>query len=84
MSTTRDENIMAGLTEVAREVFMDEDIVLTHETWADDIVGWSSIALVELLIGAQERFGVTLSAEETDGLTSIGGLADVIAHKMPA
>ncbi len=84
MSTKSEDEIMAGLTAVAREVFMDDDIVLTRESWADDIVGWSSITLVELLIGAQERFGIALSAEETDGLTSIGALADLIARKVAA
>ncbi len=74
--------IMAGLTDVIREVFMDDDIVLTREMWADDIVGWSSITLVEILIGAQERFNVSLSAEETDNLKSVGDLADVVASKM--
>ena len=78
---SRNDDIMQGLTEVAREVFMDDELVLTRDSWADDIVGWSSIALVELLIGAQERFAVTLSAEETDGLTSIGSLADLIERK---
>jgi acyl carrier protein len=79
-----DETIMAGLTDVARDVFMDHTLELKRTDWADDIVGWSSITLVELIIGAQERFGVTLTAQETDDLKSIGDLADVVQRKLRA
>lgn len=79
-----DETIMAGLTDVARDVFMDDTLELKRTDWADDIVGWSSITLVELIIGAQERFGVTLTAQETDDLKSIGDLADVVQRKLRA
>ena len=75
-------DIMAALTGIAREAFMDDDIVLTRASWGSDIVGWSSFGLVEMLLGVQERFGVTLSAEETDGLASMGELADRIAAKL--
>lgn len=81
MDSPSHASIMDALTDVAREVFMDDDIVLTRESWADDIVGWSSITLVELLIGVQERFNINLSAQETDDLKSIGDLADLVARK---
>ncbi len=76
--------IMDALTEIAREAFMDDDIVLTRETWGNDIVGWSSFGLVEMILGVQERFGITLSAEETDALSSMGELADAVAKKRAA
>jgi acyl carrier protein len=75
--------ILEQLTEVARDVFMDDTLELKRSDWADDIVGWSSITLVELLIGVQERFEIALNAEETDNLKSIGDLADVVQRKLP-
>lgn len=77
-----DADILAGLTEVAREVFMDDDIVLTRESWADDIVGWSSIMLVEMLLGAQDRFGVRIPADAADKFRSMGDFADYIASAL--
>ena len=76
------DEIMAGLTEIARDVFMDDTITLTPEMWADDIVGWSSIMLVEIILAVQDRFGVRIPADEADTLTSMGDLAALIAkHK---
>jgi acyl carrier protein len=81
MSDPAGTQIMDGLTEIAREAFMDDDLVLTRQSWGHDIVGWSSFGLVEMIIGVQERFGVVLTAEETNALESMGDLADAVARK---
>ena len=73
--------IMEALTEIAREAFMDDDLVLTRQSWGHDIIGWSSFGLVEMIIGVQERFGVVLTAEEANALESMGDLADAVARK---
>ncbi len=76
------DDIMAGLTDIVRDVFMDDTITLTPGMWADDIVGWSSIMLVEIVLSVQDRFGVRIPADEADKLTSMGDLAALIAkHK---
>ena len=75
------DEIMAGLTEIAREVFMDDTITLSPEMWADDIVGWSSIMLIEIILAVQDRFGVRIPADEADTLHSMGELAALIAKR---
>ena len=82
MSDSAGVPIMDGLTQIAREAFMDDDLVLTRQSWSHDIVGWSSFGLVEMIIGAQERYGVVLTAEETNALESMGDFADAIARKL--
>lgn len=81
MSDPAGTPIMEGLTQIAREAFMDDDLVLTRQSWGHDIAGWSSFGLVEMIIGVQERFGVVLTAEETNALESMGDLADAVARK---
>jgi acyl carrier protein len=75
------EPIMEALTQIAREAFMDDELVLTRQSWGHDIVGWSSFGLVEMILGVQERLGVVLTAEETNALESMGDLADAITRK---
>ncbi len=74
------DDVMAELTDIVRDVFMDDTITLTPEMWADDIVGWSSIMLVEIVLAVQDRFGVRIPAEEADTLTSMGDLAALISR----
>ena len=78
----RHKEVMAAINEIAREVFLDDDLVVTRATWANDVVGWSSFSLVEIILACQERFGIALSAQETDDLASLGDLADTIVRKM--
>ena len=79
------DEIMERLTEIVRDVFMDETITLTRPMWADDIAGWSSIMLVDIILAVQDRFDVRIPADEADTFRSISDLADAIAkHKTNA
>lgn len=73
--------IYAGLDEVFKEVFFRDDIVLTPELTADDVEGWTSFKQVEIILAAEERFGVRLASREIDGLKNVGDLANLIAGK---
>ena len=76
-----DADIMQELTEIARETLLDDDLVLTRDMWGSDIVGWSSIMLVEMVLAAQERFNIRIPADEADKFRSMGDFADFVAAK---
>jgi acyl carrier protein len=73
--------IYAGLTELFREVFDDDDIVLTPTTTAQDINGWDSQAHVNLIVAAEMRFGIRFRAAELDCLHNVGDFAKLVAEK---
>jgi acyl carrier protein len=76
------ERVLAGLTKIFRDVFERDDLVLEPTDTAADIEGWDSLKQVEIIIAAQERFGIKLNSREVDALANVGDLAAVIARHL--
>lgn len=70
--------IMARLGEVFRDVFDDDDIVLSDETTAADIDGWDSIMHITLIGEVESAFSVHFSMKQVMQLQNVGELADAI------
>jgi acyl carrier protein len=70
--------IYAALTEIFRDVFMNE-MELTPKLSARDVEGWDSFKQIEIILATEERFGIRLKTREIDGLSCVGDLAAVIA-----
>jgi acyl carrier protein len=73
--------IYARLTEIFRDIFMREDMVLTPELSAKDVKGWDSFKQIEIIIGVEETFGVKFRMKEIERLRDVGDLASLIAMK---
>ena len=57
---------------VFREVFDDDQIVLTETTDADDIDGWDSLMHINLIIALERRFKISFATAEISGLKAKG------------
>ena len=64
-----------------REIFDDEDLVLEPEMTAEDVKGWDSARMVEIITAAESRFGVRFSTREIDRLRCVGDFIDLIERK---
>ena len=73
--------ILEALTQVFRDVFDDDDIVLTSATPAQDIEGWDSQAHVNLIVAAEMRFGIRFRTAELESLHDVGQFARLIESK---
>jgi len=62
------------LVEVFREVFHDDDLVLTDETTARDIPAWDSVAHINLMFSIEQAFGVMFNGNELAEFKNIGEL----------
>jgi acyl carrier protein len=76
-----EDGILMKLTEVFRDVFADDSLVLSRETTAMDINGWDSLAHVTLMLHVQRAFRVRLSALETSQLRNVGTLVELLHSK---
>jgi acyl carrier protein len=75
------EEIYARLTEIFRELFADDALVLTPQTSANDIEGWDSFVHLSLIVAVESRFGIKFSTAEIESLTNVGTLVGRIdAH----
>ena len=72
--------IYTALTEIFRDVFMNDDMQLTPELSARDVEGWDSFKQIEIILATEARFGIRLKTREIDNLSCVGDLASVIAN----
>ena len=73
--------IYTRLTSVFRDVFDEDDLVLTPETTADDVDGWDSLSHIRLVLAVSKSFDVKFSASEIGGLKTVGEFVQLIRKK---
>lgn len=69
------------LTEVFRDVFDDESIVITADTTADDIEDWDSIEHITLIGAVEDEFGMKFKMGEVSGMNNVGEMMKIIAAR---
>ncbi len=74
--------LTSQVTEIFRDNFDDEEIVLTDETTAADIEDWDSLEQINLLVAMERRFGIKFSVGEVEGLRNVGEMLDLIERKL--
>lgn len=77
-----ESEILSALTRVFRDVFDDDDIVLTPSTTARDIEGWDSQEHVNLVVAAEVRFGIRFRTAELESLHDVGAFVRLIHSKL--
>ncbi len=73
--------IKERLQEIFRDVFDDEDLVITEEMTADDIEDWDSLAQINLIIAIEKEFNVKFKLDEVSKLKNIGEMIEKISTK---
>jgi acyl carrier protein len=74
--------ILLKLSEVFREVFRDPTITATPEMTADDVEKWDSLSHIDMIIYAEEEFGVRLPTRQVINLENVGDLVRLIQSKL--
>ena len=73
-------DILKKLEVIFRDVFDDEDIVLTNETTANDIEDWDSLAQINLLVAIKKEFKINF--EEVSKYKNVGDMVNAIKEKL--
>ncbi len=74
-------NILQEIQDIFRDIFEDENLVVTNETSALDIDDWDSITHVQLLVLIEKKFGVTFTAREIQQFKNVGEIVASIQAK---
>ena len=77
-----EDEISAGLTEIFRDLFADDALVLKAEMTARDVAGWDSIKHISLIVAVEERFGIKWKASEIDNLKNVGDIERTVRNKV--
>lgn len=75
-------NHLDTLTEVFRQVFDKNDIVLKPETTARDIPEWDSLMHIQLIVAIEAKFGVRFTPGEIENVKNVGQFVQLIESKI--
>lgn len=75
------EKITAKLTEVFRDVFDDEDLIITDSTTADDIEDWDSLEHISLIAAVEKAFKMRFTMKEVSGMKNVGEMISILCER---
>jgi len=78
---TETTTVLQELTELFRDLFDDESLVLNDDTTADQVEGWDSQMHVMLIVAAEQRFGIKFRTAELESLRNVGQFIRLIDSK---
>lgn len=73
-----EEKIYETLNEIFRDIFDDEEIVVTPETNSDTIEDWDSLEHINLVVAIEKAFGLKFSMDEVTGMKDVGEMVEII------
>ena len=73
--------IFEQLTEVFRDVFDDDELVIDASTTAQDVEGWNSLAHIRLVVSIEKAIKLRFSAAEIGSLKNVGDMVELILLK---
>lgn len=76
------EEIYAQLTEIFRDLFDDQDIVLRPGLTAADVPEWDSFNHINLIVAVEAMFHIKFQTAELESMHTVGHLADLIQTKL--
>jgi acyl carrier protein len=77
-----EKQILTELTEILRDVFMRDDLVVSPATTADDVPGWDSFKQIEIILAVEGHYCIRLHTRDLDQLGSLGALVRAVKAKL--
>ena len=74
--------ILNKLQSIFCDVFVNEDLVITVDTVAEDIEEWDSLSHIQLTKDIEKQFGIKLTAREIMSWDNVGEMVEAIQCKL--
>ena len=78
----QENELLEKIILIFRDVFDDQNIVLTLYTTASDIDDWDSLSHIRLIITHEEEFGIRFKTTEISDLKNVGDFINVLMNKL--
>lgn len=76
------EEIKERLTPIFRQIFSDDNLVLTDELSAKDVDRWDSLTHMQLISSVEDQFSIRFKLRDLNKLKQVGDLIAVIESKL--
>ncbi len=69
-----DQEILAAVTRIVRDLVGDDTVVLTPETVGADVPNWDSATYVNFIVAAEIEFGIKFPLAEIEEYRTFGDI----------
>ena len=76
------ENVLKEVQSILRDIFDEEDIIISYETVADDIEDWDSLEHINIITSIEKHFKIKFAMNEVTGFKNVGNMVDTIFNKV--
>lgn len=76
------EELKKRMQEIFRDVFDNDNIILTDSTSSDDIEEWDSLGHIQLIKTIEKKLNVKLTAKEIRSWEDVGEMLDCLLNKI--
>ena len=74
---TRNE-ILEKVIEICKDVFEDDDLILTESSSSSDVEEWDSLSHLSLISDVEDEFSIKLTLDEISNSKNLGELVSAI------
>lgn len=74
--------ILDSLTDIFRNVLMNDNLTVTPELTAADVPQWDSMSHIMIMAAVEVRFGIKFKTAELEQLKNVGELMELITRKL--
>ena len=75
-------DFLNDVQKIFREVFDDEELVISDAMQAKDVKGWDSLTHVTLIMAIEETFQVAFTTREVMGFQNVGDMLTCLRGKL--
>lgn len=72
------EEILETIIEIGKDVFDNEELVLTEATVASDVDGWDSLAHLSLMNEIEGEYGISFELADIQNLKTVEDLINTV------
>lgn len=76
------EEILAKIAPIFKEVFNDDEMDVNMDLTADDIDEWSSISQTLMLTEVEKEFGIVFKLREVAEMDNVAAIVGMIESKL--
>jgi len=76
------DNTLAKVQKIFRDVLDNEEITLNDETTANDLEEWDSLSHIQLIVAIEKHFKIKFTSREILSYKNVGEMLDNITVKL--
>jgi len=76
------EEIFNKVQDIFRDIFDEDDLVITDSSSSDDVEDWDSLNHINLVSAIEKEFKIRFALGELQSLKDVGAMIDLMVQKI--